>query len=110
MEQITASAFAVWNGDEDGWAAIDERCVLHDANRPEPVVGRDAIRATIAEYRSAMPDLHVDAGDTLAIGDLTAQVWTATSGGRVLLRGVSVGRHRGDRLVESWIVTAEMPS
>jgi hypothetical protein len=107
MADVDARAFAVWNGDDDGWDAIDEGCVFHDANRLEPVVGRDEIRTRVAEYRSAMPDLHVEAVDAIAVGDLVAHVWTAAAAGGVALRGVSIGRQRDGRLVESWIVTAE---
>ena len=103
----TTSAFAVWNGDDAGWDAIDEACVLHDSARPDPVVGRDAIRAAVAEYRAAMPDLRVDAGESLVEGDLVAHRWAATSGGSVVLRGLSLGRLRDGRLVESWIVSSQ---
>lgn len=106
MTDITTSGFAVWNGDDSGWEAIDEACVLHDADRPEPVVGRGAIRARVAEYRAAAPDLRVEPAESIAEGDLVATRWTATSGGTVVLRGISLGRTRDGRLVESWIVPA----
>lgn len=104
IEDATARAFAVWNGDETGWEAIDEACILHDANRPDPVRGRVAIRAAVAEYRAAMPDLHVETTESITEGDLAAHRWTATSGGTVVLRGISLGRVHNNHVVESWII------
>ena len=104
---VTAGPFAVWNGDDSGWDDIADDCVLHDSSRPDPVVGRDAIRAVVAEYRAALPDLRVDAGESIGAADLIAHAWTASVGGTPAMRGMSVGRIRNGQLVESWIVAAD---
>lgn len=106
---VTAGPFAVWNGDDTGWEDIAEDCVLHDSRRSDPVVGREAIRAVVAEYRSTLPDLRVDAGESIGAADLIAHTWTASVGGTTAMRGVSIGRIRGGRLAESWIVAADEP-
>lgn len=50
---------AVNRGDVEGVAALYAAdAVMHDPMSPEPVKGRDAIAATFAAFKQAIPDMH----------------------------------------------------
>lgn len=107
VAEVSAAGFSVWNGDDEGWSAIAEDCVLHDPNNATPVAGRDAIRAVVAGYRDAMPGMRVEAGDSVVtVGDLIARPWTLTAPDGLSLKGISVGRIRDGQLAESWLTSA----
>lgn len=50
---------AINRGDVDGLAALyGADAVMYDPMSPEPVKGRDAIAATFAAFKQAIPDMH----------------------------------------------------
>ncbi len=103
--------------DEGNLAVLDEICgdgfVDHD-----PLMGdqdKEAAKRTIASYREAFPDLHITVDDAIAAGDKVVLRWhgdgtfenpllglepTGERGRTV--RGISIDRFEGDKVVESW--------
>lgn len=107
----------VWN--EGRFGLLDELVaddfVNHDPADPGDVRGRDAYRARIAMYRTAMPDLKISIEKAFAADEFVAMRWRAegtndgeleglpTTHKRVSVSGMSIGRHDDDgRLLENW--------
>jgi steroid delta-isomerase-like uncharacterized protein len=87
--QIVAAnraTFDAWNAhDADAVAAIFALdAVVRDVGSPDPLRGRDAIRARAAELFVAFPDFHLRQLDLIVGEDANADRWEAT------------GTHRGD--------------
>lgn len=88
--------------------------VCFDPALPEPVRGREGLRAACSAFRSAMPDLHFAVHQQIAEGDRVVTQWTATgthtgelmgvpgTGRPVTMAGVDIERFEGDRIVEVW--------
>lgn len=88
--------------------------VSHDAAMPEPVVGIEAAKASIAGYRDAFPDLHLMIEEMIAEGELVATRWSArgthrgdlmgitATGKQATVTGITIDRIRDGRFVESW--------
>lgn len=69
-----------WNAhDADAVAACyAEDAELRDVALPEPVRGREAVRAFVAEYLTAFSDFHVEGSEPIISGNRAAQEWTVT--------------------------------
>jgi len=79
-----------------------------------PASGLDALKALVAAYLRAFPDLHFDVEDAVTDGDRIAVRWTATGtdrGGlmgmpptdrRISLAGCDILRVQGEQITESW--------
>src|SRR5436190_6944779 len=90
---------------------------LHSPDMDSGAGGPDAIRALIAAYRDAFPDLHFDVQDAFGSGDTVLVRWTASGTNRGALMGMpatgrfarwtgmSVYRMRDGRIVEDWVET-----
>ena len=91
-----------------------EDIVAHDASEPEPIVGREAYRASLEEVLAAFPDgqLHID--DQLAEADKVVTRWTFTgtnegeffgappTGEEIQFSGIDIHRVEDGRIVEEW--------
>ena len=103
-----------WN---TGDAAIadeiyDPGYVRHAADTPG--AGAEPIKALVAMFREAFPDLHYVVDDAISEGDRVAVRWTATAthlgdlmgipptGRQGSLTGCDILRVRAGRIVESW--------
>lgn len=76
--------------------------------------GLDGLKALVAAYLRAFPDLHFEIDDTVSEGDRVAVRWTATgtdrgglmgmpaSGRQFSLAGCDILRIRDGRITESW--------
>jgi predicted ester cyclase len=118
QENIAASKRLIEEGFNRGNVdVIDELCadgfVDHD-----PLMGDQDVAAakqTIAGYREAFPDIHITIEDIFDAGDKVVYRWTGEgtfenemmgleptheSGDPV--RGVTIDRFEGDKVVESW--------
>jgi steroid delta-isomerase-like uncharacterized protein len=69
-----------WNAhDPDGVAACyAQDAELVDVSMPEPVRGREGMRAYAAGFMTAFSDLRLEVGEPIVDGNRTAQEWTAT--------------------------------
>jgi predicted ester cyclase len=90
--------------------------VVHDPGVPGGEIrGRDAYKQFIGMMSRALPDYHFTVYQVLAEGEYTVARWTATgthngdylgiapTGAQVTLAGVSISRHEGGKVVESWV-------
>jgi predicted SnoaL-like aldol condensation-catalyzing enzyme len=88
--------------------------VNHAGIIPDLVRGPEAIKLSVALYRTAFPGLHISIDELRADGDMVALRWTARStppgmrivgaptGRRGTLTGTTSGRLVGGKIVESW--------
>jgi steroid delta-isomerase-like uncharacterized protein len=69
-----------WNAhDPDGVAACyAEDAEMVDVSMPEPVRGREGMRAYAAEFMTAFSDLRLEVGEPVVDGNRAAQEWKAT--------------------------------
>jgi hypothetical protein len=67
------------------------------------VRGPEAIKFSVAFYRTAFPGLHITIDALTANHDAVLLRWTARSSAPPLLAGIIVSRCAGGRIVESWI-------
>jgi steroid delta-isomerase-like uncharacterized protein len=93
---------------------ISEDYVSYDPALPEPVRGRDGLRALAEGYRAAFGGLKVRVEDQVAEGDKVVTRWTATgshdgelfgvapTGKHVEVTGISIERLKDGRVVEDW--------
>jgi steroid delta-isomerase-like uncharacterized protein len=66
-------ADAVNRGDAEAYSALyAPNAVVHDPAYPEPLEGRDAIRADLEAFMQAIPDLRVSTHALLEAGDTAA--------------------------------------
>jgi steroid delta-isomerase-like uncharacterized protein len=88
--------------------------VNHDAALPEPTVGIEAAKASIAGYREAFPDLRLTIEQQLAEGEYVTTRWSARgthqgnlmgmapTGKQATVTGITIDRIVSGRFVESW--------
>lgn len=93
---------------------ISEDYVSYDPALPEPVRGRDGLRALVEGYRAAFGGLNVRVEDQVAEGDKVVTRWTATgshdgelfgvapTGKDLEVTGISIERLKDGRVVEDW--------
>jgi steroid delta-isomerase-like uncharacterized protein len=107
---------AIWNRGEldlaDGLFAADY--VNHDGLIPDLVRGPEAIKLSVALYRTAFPDLHITMDEVRAEGETVVLHWTARSthagaltergptGRQGSMSGMTRSRLAGGKIVESW--------
>jgi steroid delta-isomerase-like uncharacterized protein len=104
-----------WKGNLDIVDELTDRdYVGHDPANPEPVRGREGVKAFISMYRAAFPDLRLTVEDQLAEGDLVATRWSSRgtqkgelmgidpTGKQVTVSGVTISRLVDGKLVEEF--------
>jgi steroid delta-isomerase-like uncharacterized protein len=71
---------SAWNAhDPDGVAACyAEDAELVDIGMPEPIHGREGMRAYVSGYVTAFPDLRIETHEAVVDGNRVAQEWRAT--------------------------------
>jgi steroid delta-isomerase-like uncharacterized protein len=96
-----------WNShDPDGVAAcFAEDAELVDVSIPEPMRGREAMRAYASGYVTAFPDLRLETREPIIGGNLVAQKWKATGTHAGELRGLP---GTGRKMVTQGCLTAEI--
>jgi steroid delta-isomerase-like uncharacterized protein len=96
-----------WNAhDPDGVAAcFAEDAELVDVSIPEPMRGREAMRAYASGYVTAFPDLRLETREPIIGGNLVAQKWKATGTHAGELRGLP---GTGRKMVTQGCLTAEI--
>jgi steroid delta-isomerase-like uncharacterized protein len=96
-----------WNAhDPDGVAAcFAEDAELVDVSMPEPMRGREAMRAFASGYLTAFPDLRLETREPIIGGNLVAQKWKATGTHAGELRGLPA---TGRKMVTQGCITAEV--
>jgi len=106
----------IWNGAELGAAdaLFAPAYINHGGLIPDLVRGPEAIKISVALYRTAFPHLHITIEHVIAEKDLTAVHWTAHregsahltglggTEGRGTVTGMTFFRVAGSRIVESW--------
>jgi hypothetical protein len=104
----------IWNrGDLDlGDALFAPSYVSHEGAVADLVRGPEAIKISVALYRTAFPALHVTIEDLVAAGDRVALRWTtrveappAEAGGddaRGTVTGLTLCRLYGGQIAETW--------
>ena len=106
----------IWNGGDLGTADLlfAPTYVNHGGLITDLVGGPEAIKITVALYRTAFPDLHISVEDLIAEKDLIVLRWTARSQppgelrrvGRtarpLAVTGSMLCRLAGGKIVESW--------
>jgi steroid delta-isomerase-like uncharacterized protein len=87
--------------------------VSYDSALPEPLVGIDATKASIAAYRDAFPDLKLTVEEQIAEGDMVVTRWTARgthqgelmgmapTGKEATVTGITIDRLENGRIAES---------
>jgi steroid delta-isomerase-like uncharacterized protein len=104
-----------WTG---SWDVLEEGVadayVGFDPSQPEPIRGRDGLRANLQQYIDAFADARVTVDDQIAEGDKVATRWTgrgthtgeiagiAATGKDVTVSGLTISRLEGDKIVEEW--------
>lgn len=88
--------------------------VSHDAAMPEPMIGIEAAKASIAGYREAFPDLRLTIEQQVAEGEFVTTRWSARgthegdlmgiapTGKQSTVTGITIDRITDGRFVESW--------
>ena len=88
--------------------------VNHDAALPEPTIGIERARASIAGYREAFPDLRLTIEQQIAEGEFVTTRWSARgthrgdlmgmapTGKQATVTGITIDRILDGRFVESW--------
>ncbi len=88
--------------------------INHDAAAPEPTVGPEAAKASIAGYRAGFPDLRITIEDQIADGDRVVTRWSAkgthqgelmgmpATGKQSTVTGITIDRIADGRIAESW--------
>ena len=108
---------AIWNRGELDVADVlfAPTYVNHDGLIPDLVRGPEAIKVSVALYRTAFPDLLITVEDLTAAGDTVRLHWTARgmpaadrAGGAPpatagTLTGTLTSRLAGGQIVESWV-------
>jgi steroid delta-isomerase-like uncharacterized protein len=108
--------FEIWSGGDLGELGdlVAEDVVHHDPYDPNAAAGLAGLRKSIEANRTAFPDMAIEVEDQVAEGDRVATRWRATmthsgslggteaSGRRVEMRGITIERFEGGKVVESW--------
>ncbi len=88
--------------------------VGHDPAAPGPIAGPEGMRALVAQYRDAFPDLQVTIEEQIGEGDRVVTRWTArgshegefwgipATGKQSTVTGVTISRVADGQVVESW--------
>ena len=88
--------------------------VNHDAALPEPMIGIEGAKASIAGYREAFPDLRLTIEEQVAEGEFVTTRWSARgthegdllgmapTGKQATVTGITIDRIVDGRFVESW--------
>jgi steroid delta-isomerase-like uncharacterized protein len=111
--QANRATFEAWNAhDPDAVAAVfAPDAVIRDVGSPDPLRGRDAIRARAADLLAAFPDFHLRQLDLVVGEDANADRWEATgthsgpflgmeaTGRRIRVEGATFSRFDADGLV-----------
>ena len=116
----------IWNGADLGVADVlfAPAYVNHGGLIPDLVRGPEAIKISVALYRTAFPHLHITVEHVIAENDLVVLRWTAHSRGRgeligfapgerpLAVTGMTLCRLAGGKIMESWTCwdTAGVPS
>jgi predicted SnoaL-like aldol condensation-catalyzing enzyme len=107
---------AIWNRGELPVAdeLFDPTYVNHDGLIPDLVHGPEAIKISVALFRTAFPNLHVAIEDLRTEGDIVVISWRArrdqpspsptdaTSVDLTLMTGITRSRVARGKIVESW--------
>ena len=97
----------IWNqGELDvADALFSADYVNHAGLIPDLLCGPEAIKLSVALYRTAFPDLQISVDELTAKQDTVLLRWTARSAARATqgtLTGIIVSRCAGGKIVESW--------
>jgi predicted SnoaL-like aldol condensation-catalyzing enzyme len=97
----------IWNGGDLDLAdhVFAPGYVNHGGLIPDLVRGPEAIKVSVALYRTAFPEVRVAVVDLLAQGPMVALRWAARGTppeGSGTLRGMTFVRVTGGRIQESW--------
>lgn len=88
--------------------------VGHDPALPEPIDGPAGVKAVVAGYRAAFPDLRVTVDEQIADGTTVATRWTARgthngdfmgippTGRESTVTGITIDHISSGKIVESW--------
>src|SRR5581483_1807290 len=88
--------------------------VNHDPQSPSLPAGVEGYKQLVRHYVTAFPDLHFTIDDQVCEGDTVAVRYTATgthtgefpgvpvTGRRISVTGMTVGKIKGGKLIESW--------
>jgi steroid delta-isomerase-like uncharacterized protein len=94
---------------------VAENYVGHDPSQPEPIRGRDGVKANFQQYIDAFSDARITVDEQFGQGDRVATRWTgrgthsgefagiAATGKEVTISGLTISRLDGDKVVEDWI-------
>jgi hypothetical protein len=106
---------AIWNRGELVVAdeLFDPQYVNHDGLIPDLVYGPEAIKISVAFYRTAFPDLNITVDDLKSEGETVVISWRASRGmpgpadraadaDHTLLVGITRSRLSEGKIVESW--------
>ncbi len=104
-----------WTGN---WDVIEEfvaeTYVGYDPSQPEPIRGRDGLRANFQQYLDAFSDARITVEDQIAEGDRVATRWTgrgthtgeiagiSASGKDITVSGLTISRLDDGLIVEEW--------
>jgi steroid delta-isomerase-like uncharacterized protein len=108
--------FEIWGtGELDRLDALVAPDVIHhDPYDPHAAEGIEGLKKSIELNRAAFPDMRIEIEDQVAEGDRVATRWRATmthsgdmggvkaTGKRVEMRGITIERFAGGKVVESW--------
>jgi predicted ester cyclase len=117
------ATYAAWNAHdpEAGAAVFAEDAELVDAGNPEPVRGREAIRARAVELLDAFGDFHLERLDLVIEPPSNADRWRVTAthvgtflgieptGNRIQVEGATFSRFGDDGLVVSDVNFWDVP-
>jgi hypothetical protein len=102
---VRRAVMEIWNQDKldvaDMLFAADY--VNHAGLIPDLVHGPEAIKISVAFYRTAFPDLQITIDELTAKRDAVLLRWTAhSSASQSTLTGIFVSRIAGGQIAESW--------
>jgi predicted ester cyclase len=117
-ESIATSRRLIEEAFNEGNLDVIDECCTDDFIGHDPLAGdqdREASKETIAGYRGAFPDIHIEVEDAFASGDRVAVRWTGSGTfenelmgiqptgerGQPIV-GITIDRYEGDRVAESW--------
>jgi len=114
---LSEQLLGIWN--EGDLGLIDEHYapgyVRHLVDTGDDVVGQEAFKAAVTEFRTALPDLVVTLDEIMVAGDRTVAQWTITgthtgplgelppTGKSVRFSGVLISQIVGGMVVEDWL-------
>jgi steroid delta-isomerase-like uncharacterized protein len=93
---------------------VSPEFVNHDAALPEPMLGIEGAKASIAGYRAAFPDVRLTIEQQVAEGEFVTTRWSArgthqgdlmgiaATGKQATVTGITIDRIVDGRFVETW--------